>query len=170
MFSKPIICSQPRPIAAISLAERVAFEYSAGVSRSKYVGYNIGRKCKLDAKTRVIYTTDSSFASELLEMVSKGVKVSSKYGAVVVDEVHERKIDTDIILGILKTQLPKDKDLRVIVTSATLDINKMCNFFGVQNSVSIPGRTFPVKYEYLPVTKNDNLVLKCAKVAAIFFL
>eukprot|EP01027_Heterolobosea_sp_BB2_P018679 GEZU01026281.1.p1 GENE.GEZU01026281.1~~GEZU01026281.1.p1 ORF type:complete len:648 (-),score=93.75 GEZU01026281.1:63-2006(-) len=147
-----IACTQPRRVAATTVASRVADEM--GVELGKEVGYSIRFDDHTDPdRTRIKYLTDGMLLREM--MVDP---LLSRYSVVMVDEAHERSLHTDIILGLLKKIMRKRKDLRLIVSSATLDAEDFKNFFETNTTrdkskdsvyiMSVEGRTYPVDIHY----------------------
>ncbi|WAR27220.1 DHX8-like protein [Mya arenaria] len=135
-----IACTQPRKIAAISLATHVSKELASSVGQK--VGYQVGMQIKKTDITKVLYMTDHNLLNECLTDRSL-----SKYSCVIIDEAHERSIQTDLLLGLLKHCLKTRPELKVIVTSATIDPDIFVQYFGgPQNCpvLSVSGRAFPV--------------------------
>lgn len=153
-------CTQPRRVAAVSVAKRVAEEFGCTLGRE--VGYAIRfEDCTSDV-TRIKYMTDALLLREIL-----GDPDLEKYSVIIMDEAHERSLATDVLFGLFRTLIAKRRDLKLIVTSATLNAEKFSNFFGSAPTFTIPGRTFPVKVEYTrsPVTDYvDGAVQKCLQV------
>lgn len=147
--SKMVVCStQPRRMAAVAVAARVADEM--GVTLGEEVGYGIRFDQKISSKTVIKFCTDGVLLKETMTD-----PLFSKYSVVIVDEAHERSLHTDILLGLLKKILRKRDDLRVIITSASLNAESFCDFFKRHRNsqpipiLSIQGRTFPVDIHYL---------------------
>jgi hypothetical protein len=137
-----IICTQPRRISAIGLAERVAEERAEKVGDT--VGYRIRMEVKGGQNTRLFYVTTGILLRQLSSDVAlKGVS------HVIIDEVHERSLDIDFILIVLRHTLRRRPDLKVVLMSATLDADLFADYFGGAPVVSIPGRTFPVTQFFL---------------------
>ncbi|CUF41076.1 DEAD/DEAH box RNA helicase, putative [Bodo saltans] len=136
-----LLCTQPRRIAAISVAERVAKEMNQRCGG--LVGYKVRFEDKTSASTRIAFVTDGIM---LKEMMSD--PMMSKIGVIMVDEAHERSLNSDILLGLLKAILRRNKQIRVIIASATIQADKFCNFFGGAPKFKIEGRTFPVELFY----------------------
>jgi len=172
---KKIICTQPRKLAAVSLAERVAFEYAAGVTKfatlGKDVGYRVGSLRKASYRTRIEYMTESTFLQLLNnnhnpkeEKEQEGQRKFKHFlegcGAVIVDEAHERNISTDVLIGVLKEAVRRWPHLKVLVTSATLDTSLFANYLGGCPIIEIPGRTFPVDVLYRPLPPGEEDVLE----------
>ncbi|CAC5409855.1 DHX8 [Mytilus coruscus] len=136
-----IICTQPRKVAAISLATRVAKEMSSNVGN--LVGYQVGMQSKKSKDTKILYVTDHVLLNECLRDPHL-----SLFSCIIIDEAHERSIFTDLLLGMIKKCLPSRPDLRVVVTSATIDPDVFVRFFGECPVLSVSGRTFPVDVEW----------------------
>lgn len=143
-----IYVTEPRRISAISLAQRVSQELgekpgSVG-SHDSLIGYSIRLEAKVSANTRLAFVTNG-IALRMLESSSHLTHVTH----IVVDEVHERSIESDFLLIVLKQLVQHRPDLKVILMSATLDADKISSFFGGCPTLSVPGRTFPVQVNYL---------------------
>lgn len=137
-----IVVTQPRRVAAISLAQRVAKE--AGKQPvGALVGYNVRFDAKLSAQTRIRYVTDGMLLREFMLNPSL-----SQYTTVIVDEAHERTLTSDLCLGLLKKVISKRKDLKIVVMSATLDAELFSNFFSSSTPLYVPGRAFKVERFY----------------------
>eukprot|EP01132_Coremiostelium_polycephalum_P004729 gene4729-5903_t len=143
-----IVCTQPRRISAIGVAERVSFEWNGGDNKQigQMVGYQIRNESKRSSHTRLLFCTTGILLRRILD--PSGLDGVSH---VIVDEVHERSLDSDFLLIILKEMLKIRKDLKIILMSATLNANQISNYFGSAGTgvFSIPGFTFPVKNFYL---------------------
>jgi pre-mRNA-splicing factor ATP-dependent RNA helicase DHX38/PRP16 len=132
-----IACTQPRRVAAMSVAKRVSEEME--VELGAEVGYTIRfEDCSSD-KTVIKYMTDGIL---LRESLNEGDL--DRYSAIILDEAHERSLNTDVLMGLLKKILTRRRDLKLIVTSATMNAEKFSKFFGDAPNFTIPGRTFPV--------------------------
>jgi len=137
-----IACTQPRRVAAISVARRVADEL--GVAVGTKVGYSIRFEDRTSPHTRLKYMTDGML---LREALLDGAL--SKYQVVIIDEAHERTVQTDVLLGLLKNvQKRRGDDFRLIIMSATLDAAKFVSYFPGAQGAYIQGRTFPVQLYY----------------------
>ena len=138
-FSKfgSIGCTQPRRVAAMSVAKRVSEEM--GCELGEEVGYAIRFEDCTSEKTVIKYMTDGILLRESLNEPDM-----DRYSAIVMDEAHERSLNTDVLFGLLKTVCSRRTDLKLIVTSATMDSDKFSSFFGNVPVYTIPGRTFPV--------------------------
>ncbi|GAM27915.1 hypothetical protein SAMD00019534_110910 [Acytostelium subglobosum LB1] len=130
-------CTQPRRVAAMSVAKRVAEEM--GVTLGEQVGYAIRFEDCTTKDTAIKYMTDGVLLKESLNDANL-----DKYSAIIMDEAHERSLNTDVLFGILRKVLTRRHDLKLIVTSATMDAKKFAMFFGDVPIFNIPGRTFPV--------------------------
>lgn len=137
-------CTQPRRVAAMSVAKRVAEE--VGCRLGEEVGYAIRFEDCTSPSTVIKYMTDGMLLREALLDDSL-----SSYSVIILDEAHERTIHTDVLFGLLKGIIRKRKDLKVIVTSATLDAEKFSAYFFDCPIFTIPGRTFPVETLYTKV-------------------
>lgn len=132
-----VAVTQPRRVAATSVARRVADE--RGCRLGEEVGYSIRFEDRTGPSTRIKYMTDGVLVRECLED-----PLLSRYGVVMLDEAHERSIDTDILFGLLKRALARRPDLHAVITSATLDVERFAAFFDGCPFLNVPGRTHPV--------------------------
>ena len=136
-------CTQPRRIAAITVANRIAEEMGESIGQS--VGYKIRFKDKTSAGTYIKVMTDGILLAE-----TQADPYLNRYDTIIVDEAHERSLNIDFVLGILKTLLKKRKDLKLIITSATIDTVKFSKAFDHAPVIEVSGRTYPVETRYLP--------------------
>ncbi|KAL0333767.1 UNVERIFIED_CONTAM: putative pre-splicing factor ATP-dependent RNA helicase DEAH5 [Sesamum angustifolium] len=143
-------CTQPRRVAATSVAKRVAEEF--GCRLGEEVGYAIRFEDCTGPETVIKYMTDGMLLREIL--VDENL---SQYSVIMLDEAHERTINTDVLFGLLKQLVKRRPDLRLIVTSATLDAEKFSGYFFNCNIFTIPGRTFPVEILYTKQPESDYL-------------
>lgn len=144
-------CTQPRRVAAMSVAKRVAEE--VGCQLGQEVGYTIRFEDQTSSATQIKYMTDGMLQREIL--IDPDLK---RYSVIMLDEAHERTIATDILFGLLKKTLKQRRpDLKVIVTSATLDADKFSAYFNECPIFTIPGRTFPVEILYSREPESDYL-------------
>ncbi|CAB4314011.1 unnamed protein product [Prunus armeniaca] len=143
-------CTQPRRVAAMSLAKRVAEEF--GCRLGEEVGYAIRFEDCTGPDTVIKYMTDGMLLREIL--IDENL---SQYSVVMLDEAHERTIHKDVLFGLLKKLVKRRPDLRLIVTSATLDAEKFSGYFFNCNIFTIPGRTFPVEILYTKQPESDYL-------------
>lgn len=153
-------CTQPRRIATVSVAARVALE--VGCVLGKTVGYSIRFEDCTSESTRVKYMTDAFLLREILSDPDL-----SKYDIVVMDEAHERSLSTDVLFGLLKSLLKRRRDLRVIITSATMNAEAFATFFGDCPIFKIPGRTHPVRIHHAPTIPHDYVDAAVQRVLAI---
>lgn len=145
-----IICTQPRRISALGIADRVSAERCSHVGGE--VGYAIRGEAKHSKATKITFVTTGVLLRRL--QTSGGgqedvIAALADVSHIVVDEVHERSLDVDFLLILLKEVLKKRKDLRVILMSATLDAQIFKDYFDDVGMVTIKGRTFPVDDYYL---------------------
>ncbi|KAF9002008.1 P-loop containing nucleoside triphosphate hydrolase protein [Cyathus striatus] len=159
-----IACTQPRRVAATSVAGRVATE--VGTTIGDEVGYTIRfEDVSSKERTRILYMTDGMLFRETLID-----PLLSRYSVIMIDEAHERSVYTDLLLGVLKKIRRKRQSLRIIVSSATLDAASFLEYFTSSNDsteatiVSLEGRMFPVEVAYLDQPTPDY-VRKAAEVA-----
>ncbi|SPJ70589.1 related to ATP dependent RNA helicase [Fusarium torulosum] len=144
-------CTQPRRLAAVSVAKRVADE--VGCKLGEEVGYCVRFDDRTSQTTKIKYITDGMLQREVL--LDPDLE---RYSVIILDEAHERTIATDVLLALLKTTLKKRPDLKVIVTSATLDAGKFSSYFNDAPIFAIPGRpTFPVEILYSKEPEADYL-------------
>jgi ATP-dependent RNA helicase DHX8/PRP22 len=143
-------CTQPRRVAAMSVAKRVAEEF--GCRLGEEVGYAIRFEDCTGPETVIKYMTDGMLLRELL--IDESL---SQYSVVMLDEAHERTIHTDVLFGLLKQLVKRRPELRLIVTSATLDAEKFSGYFFNCNIFTIPGRTFHVEILYTKQPESDYL-------------
>lgn len=131
-------CTQPRRVAAMSVAKRVAEEVGCPVGED--VGYAIRFEDVTSPKTKIKYMTDGVLLRETLRDGDL-----ESYSAIIIDEAHERSLQTDVLLGLIRQIVKRRRDLRLIVTSATMNAERFSEFFGRVPIYTIPGRTFPVE-------------------------
>ncbi|PSS01984.1 Pre-mRNA-splicing factor ATP-dependent RNA helicase [Actinidia chinensis var. chinensis] len=143
-------CTQPRRVAAMSVAKRVAEEF--GCRLGEEVGYAIRFEDCTGPDTVIKYMTDGMLMREIL--IDENL---TQYSVIMLDEAHERTIHTDVLFGLLKQLVKRRPDLRLIVTSATLDAEKFSGYFFNCNIFTIPGRTFPVEILYTKQPESDYL-------------
>jgi ATP-dependent helicase HrpA len=135
--------TQPRRIAATSVAARVAEELECDLG--KEVGYQIRFENRTTAQTRLKFMTDGILLAEI-----QGDPLLRRYHTLIIDEAHERGLTIDFLLGWLKQILPRRPDLKVIVSSATIETARFSDFFGAAPVIAVEGRTFPVDVLYEP--------------------
>ncbi|KAI9510691.1 putative PRP16-RNA-dependent ATPase [Russula earlei] len=131
-------CTQPRRVAAMSVAKRVSEEMECKLGG--LVGYAIRFEDCTSAETKIKYMTDGVL---LRESLNEGDL--DRYSVIILDEAHERSLSTDVLMGLLRKVLSRRRDLKLIVTSATMNAEKFSGFYGSAPCFTIPGRTFPVE-------------------------
>jgi len=153
-------CTQPRRVAAMSVAKRVADEMM--IELGQEVGYAIRFEDETSEKTVIKYMTDGVLLRESLREPDL-----DQYCAIVMDEAHERSLHTDVLFGILKKVVARRRDLKLIVTSATLNAEKFSDFFGGVPIFRIPGRTFHVNKYYAKSPPEDYVDAAVKQVLTI---
>ncbi|KAI6190495.1 RNA helicase [Aphelenchoides bicaudatus] len=143
-------CTQPRRVAAMSVAARVAEEMD--VSLGVEVGYSIRFEDCVSERTILKYLTDGMLLREAMNS-----PLLDNYGVIILDEAHERTLSTDILMGLLKEVVKNRPDIKIVVMSATLDAGKFQQYFDDCPLMSVPGRTFPVEIFYTPEAERDYL-------------
>ncbi|WP_457974363.1 ATP-dependent RNA helicase HrpA [Arthrobacter sp. D1-17] len=142
--------TQPRRLAARTVAERIASEL--GVEIGQEVGFQVRFTGEVSKSTKVKLMTDGILLAEI-----QRDKLLRRYNAIIIDEAHERSLNIDFILGYLKRILPQRPDLKVIITSATIDPERFAKHFGAEDGpspiVEVSGRTFPVEIRYRPLSQ-----------------
>ncbi|MEU7000664.1 ATP-dependent RNA helicase HrpA [Nonomuraea sp. NPDC046570] len=141
--------TQPRRIAARTVAERVAEEL--GTQLGEVVGYKVRFTDQSGDSTLVKLMTDGILLAEL-----QNDRLLDQYDTLIIDEAHERSLNIDFILGYVKQLLPKRPDLKVIITSATIDPERFSRHFGDAPIVEVSGRTYPVEVRYRPLDEDDD--------------
>jgi len=137
-------CTQPRRIAARAVATRVAQELHSELGTT--VGYQVRFTDRVGDDTRIKFMTDGILLAEI-----SSDRWLSQYDTIIVDEAHERSLNIDFLLGYLKQLLRKRPDLKLIVTSATIDTSRFAQHFDDAPVISVEGRTFPVEVRYRPL-------------------
>eukprot|EP01114_Cavostelium_apophysatum_P006983 TRINITY_DN1861_c0_g1_i4.p1 TRINITY_DN1861_c0_g1~~TRINITY_DN1861_c0_g1_i4.p1 ORF type:complete len:1192 (-),score=397.74 TRINITY_DN1861_c0_g1_i4:17-3592(-) len=150
-------CTQPRRVAAVSVAKRVSEEM--GCPLGDKVGYAIRFEDCTSENTVIKYMTDGVLLRESLREPDL-----DQYSAIIMDEAHERSLHTDVLFGILRKVVARRHDLKLIVTSATMDAEKFASFFGNIPIFRIPGRTFPVDVMFHK-SPCEDYVDSCVKQA-----
>ncbi|MBJ7356689.1 ATP-dependent RNA helicase HrpA [Nocardioides sp.] len=135
--------TQPRRIAARSVAERIASEL--GTELGDLVGYQVRFTDRTSRSSRVKLMTDGILLAEL-----QRDRDLRRYDTIIIDEAHERSLNIDFLLGYLKRLLPRRPDLKVVITSATIDVERFAAHFGAP-VVEVSGRTYPVEVRYRPL-------------------
>lgn len=160
---KMVGCTQPRRVAAVSVAKRVAEE--VGLKLGETVGYTIRFEDNTGPNTAIKYMTDGMLEREALNDPDM-----KRYSVIMLDEAHERTIATDVLFALLKKAVVNNPQLKVIVTSATLDSNKFAKYFNNCPILQIPGRTFPVEILYTKEPETDYLASALDSVMQIHML
>ncbi|XP_017132887.1 ATP-dependent RNA helicase DHX15 homolog isoform X1 [Drosophila gunungcola] len=147
---KGVSCTQPRRVAAMSVAQRVSEEMD--VNLGEEVGYSIRFEDCSSAKTLLKYMTDGMLLREAMSD-----PMLEQYQVILLDEAHERTLATDILMGVLKEVIRQRNDLKLVVMSATLDAGKFQQYFDNAPLMNVPGRTHPVEIFYTPEPERDYL-------------
>lgn len=150
LIGKQVACTQPRRVAAMSVAKRVAEEMD--VALGDEVGYSVRFENLHGPKTVLKYMTDGMLLREAMDDHNL-----LRYLCIILDEAHERTLATDILMGLVKQVAQRRPDLKVIVMSATLDAQKFQLYFNDAPLLAVPGRTFPVEIYYTPEFQRDYL-------------
>lgn len=145
---KLVACTQPRRVAAMSVAQRVANELD--VELGEEVGYSIRFEDVTSQKTILKYMTDGMLLREAMN--DHDLK---RYSTIILDEAHERTLATDVLMGLLKEVVIRRPDLKLIIMSATLDAQKFQRYFNDAPLLAVPGRTHPVEIFYTPEPERD---------------
>lgn len=154
-------CTQPRRVAAMSVAKRVSDEMNCPLGDD--VGYAIRFEDKTTFdKTVIKYMTDGVLLKELL--VDPNL---DNYSCIIMDEAHERSLSTDILLGLLRLLVQRRKDIKIIITSATMNADRFTTFFGNSPQFTIPGRTFPVEVFHTSPGSNDYVETAVKQVITV---
>ncbi|VUC20537.1 unnamed protein product [Clonostachys rosea] len=153
-------CTQPRRVAAMSVAKRVAEEMEVPLGST--VGYAIRFEDCTSKETVVKYMTDGVLLRESLNEPDL-----DKYSCIIMDEAHERALNTDILMGLFKKILQRRRDIKLIVTSATMNAKRFSEFFGGAPEFTIPGRTFPVDVMFHRSPVEDYVDQAVQQVLAI---
>ena len=152
--------TQPRRIAARATATRIAQELKSELG--KYVGYKIRFTDKASPDTYIKLMTDGILLAE-----TQGDPLLRAYDTLIIDEAHERSLNIDFLLGYLRQLLPKRPDLRVIVTSATLDAERFSRHFDGAPVIEVSGRLYPIEVRYRAYEERKETDLNDAIVAAV---
>lgn len=168
-------CTQPRRVAAMSVANRVSDEVTAGVlekglplSEKEKLGGTVGYAIRFEDMTSehtlIKYMTDGVLLRESIRDPDL-----NNYSCIVLDECHERSLNTDVILGILRKVVARRSDLKLIVTSATVNAEVFSDFFGGVPIFRIPGRTFPVETYFAKSVQEDYVMSAVKQTIQIHF-
>ncbi|QIC62650.1 ATP-dependent RNA helicase HrpA [Acinetobacter schindleri] len=138
--------TQPRRLAARSVSQRIAEEVGEKLGESISFKVRFNEQGSQDSLVRLM--TDGILLAELAND-----RFLTKYDTIIIDEAHERSLNIDLIMGYLKQLLPRRKDLKVIITSATLDVNRFSNYFNGAPIFEVEGRSYPVELRYRPISE-----------------
>lgn len=141
--------TQPRRIAARTVADRIAEELGENIGKS--VGYKIRFNDKTHSDSLIKLMTDGILLAE-----SQNDPYLNQYDTIIIDEAHERSLNIDFLLGYMKWLLPKRPDLKLIITSATIDPERFSGHFNNAPIIEVSGRTYPVDIRYRPVTSKTH--------------
>lgn len=160
-----IVCTQPRKVAAISLAKHICKEMQIEVGSD--VGFRVGMSVKCTEQTKVIFMTDHALLNECIADRSL-----SKYACILIDEAHERSINTDMLLAFIKQCLPLRQNLKLVIMSATIEPELFVRYYEQSttsvSTIMVSGRTFPVEVEYevngTPLDPDNGYVGKAVEM------
>ena len=161
-----IVCTQPRKVAAITLAKHVCREMK--IELGNELGYRVGMNAMCSKATRIFYMTDHALLNECIKN-----KALSCYSCVLIDEAHERSINTDMLLAFIKQCLPYRTDLKVVIMSATIEPELFVRYFQDEKCVTsvstlmVSGRTFPVEVQYnspQPLSSESSYVMNAVHI------
>lgn len=155
---KMIGCTQPRRIAAVSIAEKVGNEMQSPST----VGYKIRFRDKTGPDCRIKFMTDGVLLAE-----TRQDRFLQKYDTLIVDEAHERSLNIDFLLGYLHQLLEKSSDLKLIIASATIDTEKFSKHFADAPVVSVSGRTYPIAFHYAEDCEENYVAAAIRETVAL---
>ncbi|MDW6016933.1 ATP-dependent RNA helicase HrpA [Vibrio plantisponsor] len=141
--------TQPRRLAARSVATRIAEEMETELGN--FVGYKVRFNDQISDQTQIKLMTDGILLAEI-----QHDRFLNQYDTIIIDEAHERSLNIDFILGYLKQLLPRRPDLKVIITSATIDPERFSNHFNNAPIIEVSGRTYPVDTRYRPLSSDED--------------
>ena len=141
--------TQPRRIAARTVADRIAEELGESIGQS--VGYKVRFHDKTRAESLVKLMTDGILLAE-----TQNDPYLTQYDTIIIDEAHERSLNIDFLLGYMKWLLPKRPELKLIITSATIDPERFSRHFGNAPVIEVSGRTYPVEIRYRPIEQSEE--------------
>ena len=141
--------TQPRRIAARSVAARIAEELETELGG--LVGYKVRFNDQISDDTQIKLMTDGILLAEI-----QNDRFLNQYSCLIIDEAHERSLNNDFILGYLKQLLPRRRDLKLIITSATIDVERFSKHFNNAPIIEVSGRTYPVEVRYRSVVEEDD--------------
>ncbi|MGO2458317.1 ATP-dependent RNA helicase HrpA, partial [Vibrio casei] len=140
--------TQPRRLAARSVANRIAEEMQTPLG--EFVGYKVRFNDQISDNTQIKLMTDGILLAEI-----QHDRFLNQYDTIIIDEAHERSLNIDFIMGYLKELLPKRPDLKIIITSATIDPERFSNHFDKAPIIEVSGRTYPVDVRYRPLNSDE---------------
>ncbi len=152
--------TQPRRLAARTVAQRIAQELNTNLG--DLVGYQVRFTDKVSAASAVKLMTDGILLAEI-----QRDRLLRNYDTIIIDEAHERSLNIDFLLGYLKRLLPKRPDLKLLITSATIDVESFSRHFDGAPIIEVSGRTYPVETHYLDPVESDTDEGSAARVASI---
>ena len=152
--------TQPRRIAARTVAARITEELQSDLG--KYVGYKIRHLDKTSPNSYIKLMTDGILLAEMQQD-----RYLNQYDTLIIDEAHERSLNIDFILGYIKQLLVKRTDLKVIITSATIDVKRFSNHFNNAPVIEVSGRSWPVEVFYHPIDEDESIEREEAILNAI---
>ncbi|MEE3160415.1 MAG: DEAD/DEAH box helicase, partial [Pseudomonadota bacterium] len=141
--------TQPRRLAARSVSQRIADELNSPLGET--VGYQVRFTDQSSDDTRIKVMTDGILLAQ-----TQHDRFLNEYDCIIIDEAHERSLNIDFLMGYLKQLLPKRPDLKVIITSATIDVERFSQHFDDAPVIQVSGRTHPVDVLYRPLVRNDD--------------
>ncbi len=153
--------TQPRRLAARSVANRIAEEMETELGG--FVGYKVRFTDQISDQTQIKLMTDGILLAEI-----QNDRFLNQYDTIIIDEAHERSLNIDFILGYLKQLLPRRPDLKVIITSATIDPERFSQHFSHAPIIEVSGRTYPVEVRYRPLASEDDSETDRDQLAGIF--
>ncbi|EIJ43654.1 ATP-dependent helicase HrpA [Beggiatoa alba B18LD] len=142
-------CTQPRRLAARTIAQRVANELNSELGQA--VGYQVRFHDRTSPNSYIKFMTDGILLAE-----TQNDRYLDAYDTIIIDEAHERSLNIDFLLGYLRQLLPKRPDLKVIITSATIDTERFAHYFHQAPIIEVSGRTYPVEVRYRPPVTEDE--------------
>ncbi|RCW35009.1 RAD3-like DEAD/DEAH box helicase [Pseudidiomarina tainanensis] len=148
-YGKMIAHTQPRRLAARSVAQRIAQELETELGSR--VGYKVRFHDQTAPTTEIKLLTDGMLLAEL-----QNDRMLRQYDAIIIDEAHERSLNIDFLLGALATILPKRPELKLVITSATIETERFAKHFNQAPIITVTGRTYPVEVRYRPLSNADD--------------
>jgi pre-mRNA-splicing factor ATP-dependent RNA helicase DHX16 len=155
-----IACTQPRRVAAMSVAKRVATEYGCKVGRE--VGYSVRFENAMSDVTKIEYMTDGLLLRQCL-----GSVLLEDYSAVIIDEAHERTLSTEVLMALLKDVCAVRPEFRLIIASATMNATEFSDYFGNCPVLNVPGKLFPITKHHVSAPEANYVA---ASVSTVFQL